>query len=114
MIEVAQGRTLNVLKSAKGVAMLSFSELCEQAKGASDYQALARSFTTVILRKVPQLTMDRRDLMRRFILLIDTLYFTHRNVIIEAEVKLDNLFSVGKPDNQSAEKQKRTTFDTEL
>jgi len=83
-VEVAQGRTLHIGKQAKGVAMLTFSELCEAAKGASDYQALGRNFKTVILRKVPQLTMDRRDLMRRFILLIDTLYFMHCNVVIEA------------------------------
>ena len=38
--------------------------------------------------------MDRRDLVRRFILLIDTLYFEHRNVIIEAEADLDHLFNI--------------------
>ena len=38
--------------------------------------------------------MARRDTLRRFILLIDTLYFQHRNVVIEAEVDLDNLFDM--------------------
>ena len=38
--------------------------------------------------------MKRRDWMRRFILLIDTLYFQHRNVIIEAEYPLKELFDV--------------------
>ena len=94
--------------------MLTFSELCEQAKGAPDYQALGRNFKTIILRKVPQLSMERRDLMRRFILLIDTLYFMHCNVVVEAEVHLDDLFNVGKLDDQNLEKQKRATFDTEL
>lgn len=92
VVEVAQGRTLHVMKQAKGVAMLKFSELCDEAKGAPDFQALAKNFNTIILRDVPQLTMDRRDLMRRFILLIDTLYFNHRNVIIEAKHDIENLF----------------------
>lgn len=39
--------------------------------------------------------MARRDTLRRFILLIDTLYFQHRNVVIESEVDLDNLFDMG-------------------
>ena len=34
--------------------------------------------------------------MRRFILLIDTLYYQHRNVIIEAEVELENLFKIDR------------------
>jgi predicted ATPase len=38
--------------------------------------------------------MDRRDLMRRFILLIDTLYFNHKNVIIEAKKDIENLFFI--------------------
>lgn len=34
--------------------------------------------------------------MRRFILLIDTLYYQHRNVIIEADVKIEDLFKIDK------------------
>ena len=52
--------------------------------------------------------------MRRFILLIDTLYFSHRNVVIEADVHLDNLFMMGQKDPLTADKEKRTAFDTEL
>lgn len=51
-VEVAQGRTLSV-EQAKGVAIVTFAELCEQAKGASDYQALAKNFQTVIIKGVP-------------------------------------------------------------
>jgi len=40
------------------------------------------------------LDMTRRDLLRRFILLIDTLYFKHRHVIIEAETSLEELFNI--------------------
>jgi predicted ATPase len=40
--------------------------------------------------------MSRRDTLRRFILLIDTLYFQHKNVVIEAEVDIMELFEMGK------------------
>ena len=93
-MEVAQGRTIPVNRQAKGVAEMSFSELCDEARGSPDYQAIGRNFNTLILRGVPQLTMSRRDTLRRFILLIDTLYFQHKNVVIEAEVPLDDLFDM--------------------
>ena len=74
-LEVAQGRTLPVNRQAKGVAEMTFKELCDEARGSPDYQAIGRNFNTLILRGVPQLNMSRRDTLRRFILLIDTLYF---------------------------------------
>lgn len=40
------------------------------------------------------LSSERRDFLRRFILLIDALYYNHRNVIIEAEVEIDQIFKV--------------------
>lgn len=75
---------------------MTFEELCDKPRGAPDFQALGRNFTTLILRGVPQLNMGRRDTLRRFILLIDTIYFQHRNVVIEAEVDLDHLFDMGQ------------------
>ena len=61
-------------KSAKGVAEFTFKELCEDARGSSDYAAIAKKYNSIILRGVPRQNMIRRDLLRRFILLIDTMY----------------------------------------
>lgn len=41
IINVAQGRTLTVPKAAKKVAEVDFAEMCETAKGSTDYMALA-------------------------------------------------------------------------
>ena len=38
--------------------------------------------------------VERRDILRRFILLIDELYYQQRKVIIEAETDLDSLFEI--------------------
>ena len=92
IITVAQGRTLMVQKAAKSVAEVDFTEMCETAKGSTDYMALAQNFHTVIIRGMPKLSMERRDILRRFILLVDQLYYFHRKVIIEAEVSLDEIF----------------------
>lgn len=92
--KVPQGRSIGVSKAAKKTAEFTFKELCDEAKGSSDYQAIAMNYKTVILRGVPQMDMVRRDLLRRFILLIDTLYFHHRNVVVQADVSLDDLFDI--------------------
>jgi cell division protein ZapE len=37
VVDVAQGREIHVSKAAKGVAEFTFKELCDEAKGSSDY-----------------------------------------------------------------------------
>lgn len=41
VIDVAQGRTLMVQKEAKRVAEIDFYEMCDSAKGSTDFMALA-------------------------------------------------------------------------
>lgn len=94
MIDVAQGRFISCNKHSKLVGEFTFKELCEDNRGSTDYMALAEYFQTMIIRGVPQLSMARRDYLRRFISLIDALYYNHLNVIIEAEVDLDDLFDI--------------------
>lgn len=91
---MAQGRTINCNKLFKNVGEFTFAELCEDNRGSSDYMAIAENFQTIIIRNVPVLSMERRDLLRRFILLIDSIYYQHRNVIIEAAVSIDDLFDI--------------------
>ncbi|CDW84177.1 lactation elevated protein 1 [Stylonychia lemnae] len=100
MIEVAQGRQMMIPKEAKRVAEVEFSELCDQPKGSTDFMALAQAFNTIIIRNVPQLSLERRDILRRFILLIDQLYFYQRKVIIEAEQPIENMFEKPKEKTQ--------------
>jgi len=50
VVEVAQGRTIPVDKAAKGVAEFTFKELCEDARGSSDYAAIAKTYNSIIIR----------------------------------------------------------------
>lgn len=45
-----------------------------QALGASDYLEMARLFDTVLIRRVPMLTLSMKDQARRFTTLIDNFY----------------------------------------
>jgi predicted ATPase len=40
-------------RQAKNVAEVEFRDMCETAKGSTDYMALAKNFHTIIIRSVP-------------------------------------------------------------
>jgi cell division protein ZapE len=90
-----KGRTLLVPKASMGVAWLGFSELCERPLGSLDYLGLAHAFHTLLLEAIPVLGPARRDVARRFINLIDTLYDNRVCLIASAEAEPDALYPRG-------------------
>jgi cell division protein ZapE len=89
------GRTLHVPKSLKGVAVFSFKRLCGDARGASDYLALARAYHTVILVGVPRMGPDKRNEAARFVTLIDALYEHKVKLLVAADAAPEDLYQAG-------------------
>ncbi|MBK6895409.1 MAG: AFG1 family ATPase [Alphaproteobacteria bacterium] len=87
-----KGRRLPV-RTAKGVARFTFSQLCEQPLGAEDYVTIARNFHTVLLENVPALKYDRRNEAKRLMNLIDALYDKRVRVVISAETRPEKLYA---------------------
>lgn len=56
------------------VGRFQFDELCNRELGSSDYRAIARHFSIVILEGIPLLNLKDHDQARRFITLVDELY----------------------------------------
>ena len=90
-----KGRTLRVPLAAMGLARFTFAELCEQPLGTLDYLALAHQFHTVFIDAIPVLTPERRDVARRFVNLIDTLYDNRVGLIASAAAEPDGLYPKG-------------------
>jgi cell division protein ZapE len=88
-------RIIEVKQSANGAAKFGFSELCEQPHGAEDFIAIARSYHTVFITDIPRLTYDRRNEVKRLILLIDCLYEEGCRVVITADAAVDSLYHDG-------------------
>lgn len=86
------GRQLRVPRAAGGVARFAFDELCEEALGSLDYLALARSFHTIILERIPELDYAHRNAAKRFITLIDILYENHVKLIASAAAAPERLY----------------------
>lgn len=70
-----------------------------QALGAVDYLTLSQYFHTVLIRNVPQMSVQIRTEARRFITLIDTFYDHHVRVVVSADTGIEELFSKKKHTN---------------
>jgi cell division protein ZapE len=95
------GRMLHVPKSLKGVAVFSFKRLCGEARGASDYLAIAHAYHTVILVGIPRMGPDTRNEAARFVTLIDTLYEHKVKLVVAADAAPEELYSPGAGGNAS-------------
>jgi cell division protein ZapE len=94
-LPVTGGRILHVPKSLKGVAVFSFRRLCTEARGASDYLAVARRFHTVFLVGIPRLGPENRNEAARFVTLIDALYEHKVKLIAGADAQPAELYAEG-------------------
>jgi cell division protein ZapE len=94
-LEIGDGRTLTVPKSLKGVGVFSFKRLCAEARGASDYLAIARHYHSVILVGIPKLGPEKRNEAARFVTLIDALYEHKVKLIATADAEPSELYTHG-------------------
>ncbi len=89
------GRTLVVPQAAKGVARFAFEDLCARPLAAADYLAIAHSFHTVLIDRIPKLGPEQRNEARRFVVLVDTLYDEGVKLICSAAAAPDALYETG-------------------
>jgi cell division protein ZapE len=86
------GRTIAVPEARANVARFAFAGLCEAPLGAQDYLAIARAFHTVVIDSIPVIAASRRDVAKRFIILIDALYDRHVKLIASAAAEPTQLY----------------------
>ncbi|WP_209347745.1 cell division protein ZapE [Pontixanthobacter sp. CEM42] len=94
-LDVGGGRMLYVPKSLKGVAVFSFKRLCKEARGASDYLAIARTYHTVIVVGIPVMSAEDRNEAARFVTLIDALYEHRVKLFVTAAAEPEQLYQAG-------------------
>jgi len=94
-LAVQGARSMHVPKTLKGVAVFSFKRLCAEARGASDYLAIARHYHSVIIVGIPVLSKENRNEAARFVTLIDALYEYRVKLLASADAEPDALYPEG-------------------
>ncbi len=94
-LDLGGGRVLHVPKSLKGVAVFSFKRLCGEARGSSDYLAVARRYHTVFVVGIPVMGPENRNEAARFVTLIDALYEHRVKLIATADALPARLYLAG-------------------
>jgi cell division protein ZapE len=87
-----KGRVLRVPRATMGAARFSFHDLCAQPLAAADYLKIAHEFHTIVLDRIPVMDYGRRNEVKRFIILIDTLYDNAVKLVASAAADPDALY----------------------
>ena len=113
-----QGRKFICKNYSKGVGYFDFEELCDQPVGAADFIAIARICPTILIKNIPVFTIDNRNILRRFIVLvfkfniqIDELYNHNVKLYCMGASRLDKLF---KKDDDASSYDEVFAFDRTL
>ena len=87
------GRSVAVPEAAAGVARFPFAALCEAPLGAADFLAIARAYHTVLIDGIRVMAPGERNVAKRFITLIDTLYDRHVKLVASAAAEPRDLYT---------------------
>jgi cell division protein ZapE len=90
-----RGREIRVPEASDGVARFGFDDLCRAPLAAHDDVQIARAYHTVLVDGIPVIAAGERDVARRLILFIDTLYDHRVNLIASAAAEPGGLYPDG-------------------
>ena len=85
-------RNFHARRRGDGLIWFEFEELCMRPRGSIDYIEIARTFNTVMLSNMPQLSEADSNAARRFIMLVDEFYDRNVKLLISAEVPIKELY----------------------
>tara|TARA_B100000686_G_C16794130_1_gene980993 strand:+ start:2748 stop:3791 length:1044 start_codon:yes stop_codon:yes gene_type:complete len=71
---------------------LKFSDFFEKNLIFQDYELIAKKFKIIIIRNVPKMTEDYKNLVARFIFFIDVIYENKNILSISTDVELEKIY----------------------
>lgn len=90
-----ESRFIDTLAICEDVVWFDFYQICDGPRSQNDYIEVAKEFHTVLISNVP--AFDKQDdLARRFVNLVDEFYDRHVNLVLSAEVALQDLYVSGR------------------
>ncbi|MBM5782674.1 MAG: cell division protein ZapE [Pelagibacterales bacterium] len=89
------GREVEIKKTHNSIAVINFSELCNNNYAASDFHSICQKFDLIFLLRIPRLTEENINEARRFILFIDEVYENKTSLIVSAKSNIDQIYPSG-------------------
>ena len=75
--------------------IINFKDLRQTDHSASNYQSICQRFSLIFLFNLPKLTPENVSEAKRFMLFIDEIYENKTALIINAKVKIDEIYNQG-------------------
>jgi cell division protein ZapE len=85
-------RAIEVVSAVESILWVTFEELCQKPRSASDFVELGRIYQTVLLDGIRVMGADEEDVARRFINLIDEFYDRNVKLVATAEASPEGLY----------------------
>ena len=87
-----QGRKILAYRSSNNIVWFLFEEICEGPRSQNDYIQISREFHTVMVSKIPELTVASEGAARRFISMVDEFYDRNVKLIIASNSPIENIY----------------------
>ncbi|MBU29436.1 MAG: cell division protein ZapE [Gammaproteobacteria bacterium] len=89
-------RRLAVKFVAEDVIWFDFDVICGLGRAVPDYIEIAKLYHTVVIAGVPRLSAACDEVTRRFVHLVDEFYDRSVNLLLAADVTMDQLYVTGR------------------
>jgi len=77
---------------SKSICKFTFDDLCSAEVSSVDYHSIVKQFRVIFLQDIPQLSIQLKNEVRRFISLIDQAYNQNSIIICHCKQEIDSLF----------------------
>jgi cell division protein ZapE len=89
------GRNVDTVRRGNGVIWFDFRTLCGGPRSQNDYLEISRSYHTVLLSRIPKMTVHQASEARRFTWMVDVFYDHKVKLIATADCAADDLYTEG-------------------
>ncbi|KAF3930765.1 hypothetical protein ABW20_dc0100858 [Dactylellina cionopaga] len=94
--KIIWGRHIKIPLASGRAARFDFQDLCGKPMSAADYIELTRHYDAFVVENVPAMDINTRDVARRFITFIDSIYEAKAALVLTSEVPISQLFIANK------------------
>ncbi|KAF3152104.1 hypothetical protein TWF225_006341 [Orbilia oligospora] len=90
--KIIWGREIKIPLASGRAAKFDFQDICGKPTSAADYLELTRHYDAFVVENIPAMDINSRDVARRFITFIDSIYEAKAALVLTSEVPISHIF----------------------